>query len=562
MRKIYKSLAFAFALIIAAAGFVPAVAYGNDAKQYGDATIEFNLKKSAADTIQEWIDGDLTRDAGAGSEWYIIALSNHGKYDFSNYGKALNNYLSANEIGSASSRLKYALTYVAIGDKTNPYINKILGNSIGEQGIMSLVFGLHLLNNRYESDVYSVNELVGEIISLQLADGGFSVMGEYGDVDVTAMTVQALAAHFSENTDINSSVDKALAFLSARQLENGGYSAYGVANPESSAQVIIALSSLGIDVCTDNRFIKNGKTVFDGMSGFLLADGSFCHRAGGASDSTATAQVLCASVAYENMKNGKPLFYIFNKNETVPPKTESDVIEPETTPVQSVTTEITIAPETTVTPKTAVFIENTTQIIYSTTLESTAEKKTEPTETRENKNGSVSIIIIICVTSVLICVVLVIAKKYKFIVLIVIAAVVAVTLTVKFSGDNSQKTIGSVTISISCEIIKDQNKSHIPENGIILKETEVEIESGDTVYDVLSEICKKKNILFSSNMGYIEGINNIFETDFGKSSGWIYFVNGEAPSVGCGSYELDNGDEIEWHYTCDLGKDLDIDFEK
>ena len=178
--------AFTVALIIAAAGFIPAVAYGNE------GIIEYNLQKSSAASVQDWIDGELTRDAGAGSEWYIIALSNHGDYDFSGYNSALNDYLSENEVGSASSRLKYALTYIAIGDRTNPYIKKAIGNSIGEQGIMSLVFGLHLLNNECVSEAYSVNRLVNEILSIQLADGGFSVMGEYGDVDVTAMTVQAL----------------------------------------------------------------------------------------------------------------------------------------------------------------------------------------------------------------------------------------------------------------------------------------------------------------------------------------------------------------------------------
>lgn len=559
MRRIYKLFAFALAFIIAAAGVIPAVAYGNSAKQNCDGIIEFNLQKSSSDTVREWIDGELTCDAGAGSEWYVIALSNYGNYDFSNYGKALSNYLSSNEIGSASSRLKYALTFVAIGDKTNPYINRTLNNSIGEQGIMSLVFGLHLLNNGYKSDVYSVNVLITEILSLQLADGGFTVTGEYGDVDVTAMTVQALAAHYNVNPDVASSVDKALDFLSARQLENGGYSAYGVENPESSAQVIIALSSLGVDVCTDERFIKNSKTVFDGMGRFLLADGSFCHREGGNPDSTATAQALCASVAYENMKKGKSSFYIFNDDKTVPPKTEMNITEPETTSVQSVTA------ETTITPETAIMVDNTTQFITSTLAESATEQKTEPTETGENKNASdciIIIIIIVCVASVLISVVLVIIKKPKFIVLVIVATVAIIAFSIKISGDNNKETIGSVTISISCEVIKDKDKSHIPENGIILEETEVEIENGDTVYDVLAEICKKKNILFSSNMGYIEGINNIFETDFGKSSGWIYFVNGEAPSVGCGSYELTDGDEIEWHYTCDLGKDLDIDLEK
>ncbi len=555
MRMLYKLKVFVVALIIATAGFIPAVAYGSNAKQYEKGIIEYNLQKSSADSVQEWINGDLTHNAGAGSEWYIIALSNNGKYDFSDYKKALNGYLSKNEIGSASSRLKYALTYIAIGDNTNPYINKVLADSIGEQGIMSLVFGLHLLNNGYASDKHSLNGLVDEILSFQHTDGGWSVAGEYGDVDVTAMTVQALAVHYNDNPAVESSVNDALEFLSARQLENGGYSAYGVENPESAAQVVIAVSSLGIDVCEDNRFIKNGNTVFDGMNSFLLADGSFCHREGGASDSTAAAQVLSASIAYENAKNGKPPFYIFIENRNTSKKPTTITIESETIPTRLILTEPATSEKT-------IFIENTSEITDITTTFEPDTSKIKTGEMSVNKNESTRFIIFsVCVISILICVVLFARKKHKFSVLVIVAAIAVFTLAA-ISDNNNTDTIGSVTISIGCEVIKDKDKSYIPENGIILEKTEIEIKSGDTVYDVFSEVCKKNDILFSANMKYIEGINNIYEMDFGKSSGWIYFVNGESPSVGCGNYELSDGDEIEWHYTCDMGKDLDIGFKK
>lgn len=330
MKKFYKLTVFSVALVVAMAGLIPAVAYSNTAKQNIDGIIEYNLQKSFANSVQEWIDGELTYDAGEGSEWYIIALSNQAGYDFSSYKNALNDYLSKNEIGSASSRLKYALTYIAIGDKSNPYIKNVLGNSIGEQGIMSLVFGLHLLNNGCVCDDFTVNTLVDELLSLQLADGGWSVMGEYGDVDVTAMTVQALAVHYN-NPAVKTSVDNAVDFLSVHQLENGGYSGYGVANPESTAQVVTALSSLGIDADSDERFIKNGNTVFDGMSTFRLSDGSFCHKEGGNSDSMSMAQVLSASIAYENMKNGYCPFYIFDDNNMNYHETATDELITEAT---------------------------------------------------------------------------------------------------------------------------------------------------------------------------------------------------------------------------------------
>ena len=543
-----RLIVFTVVLIVATAGFIPAVAYGNGAEQYEEGIIEYNLQKSSADSVQEWIDGDLTDDAGAGSEWYIIALSNNGDYDFSNYNTALNNYLSENEVGSASSRLKYALTYIAIGDETNPYISKALSDSIGEQGIMSLVFGLHLLNNGCKCDAYSVNGLIDELLSLQLADGGFSVMGEYGDVDVTAMTVQALAVHYN-NSAVKSAVDDALDFLSTRQLENGGYSAYGVENPESSAQVIIALSSLEINVCNDDRFIKNGNSVFDGMSSFLLQDGSFCHKEGGTSDATATAQVLSASIAYDNFKNGKSSFYIFDENKNISEKTT--VVTEANQPVT----------ESASTIENAVLNEGDLGFTNATTTSKSETIKAGITENSKNKSDTIRFIIIsVCTASVLICIVLFIIKKHKFIVLIIVVTVAIIAFVMGISDNDKSGTVGSVTISINCDSVKDKGKSHIPKNGIILEETEIEIQSGDSVYDVLVEACKENEVLFSANMGYIEGINNVYEMDFGKSSGWIYFVNGESPSVGSESYLLADGDEIEWHYTCNMGKDLDIDF--
>ena len=543
--------AFTVALIVATAGFVPAVAYGNKTEQYEERIIEYNLQISSADSVQEWIDGDLTDYAGAGSEWYIIALSNHGKYDFSDYNTALNNYLSENEVGSASSRLKFALVYIAIGDKTNPYINKALSNSIGEQGIMSLVFGLHLLNNGCVSAAYSVNGLINELLSLQLKDGGFSVTGDHGDVDVTAMTVQALSFHY-DNSSVKASVNKALDFLSARQLENGGYSSYGFENPESAAQVITALSSLDINVCNDDRFIKNGNTVFDGISNFILSDGSFCHRKGGASDSTATAQVLCASIAYENFKNGKSSFYIFNENKNVSKEKTTNEFSTETTSVQTTSADSASITETSISNESA-----------SKNISTTIIPESETTKISENQSDTVRFIIVsVCVISIMLCAVLFATRKNKYIVIVIVVTVAIITLIMGISGNEKPNTVGSVTISINCDLVKDKGKSHIPKSGIILKETEVEIQNGDSVYDVFVEVCKENEILFSANMGYIEGINNIYETDFGKSSGWIYFVNGESPSVGCANYKLSDGDKIEWHYTCDMGRDLDIGFLK
>ena len=125
------------------------------------------------------------------------------------------------------------------------------------------------------------------------------------------------------------------------------------------------------------------------------------------------------------------------------------------------------------------------------------------------------------------------------------------------------------TISINCDnILKNWNmldkskQSCVPADGWILKEVEVEFKKGQTVFDVLKDITKKKSIQleysFTALYGsyYIGGIHNLYEFDCGELSGWEYCVNGKFPAFGCSKYVLKDGDKIEWKYTCDLGADV------
>ena len=89
----------------------------------------------------------------------------------------------------------------------------------------------------------------------------------------------------------------------------------------------------------------------------------------------------------------------------------------------------------------------------------------------------------------------------------------------------------------------------------------MEYSEGDTVFDLLCQVTDQYGIQMEYNgtagKEYIEGIQNLYEYDGGRWSGWMYSVNGEYPGKGCGSYEVSEGDRIEWNYTCDLGMDLE-----
>jgi len=309
-----KLIVFSFVIVLLFLNVMPVTAKEttvDNAQNIIDGIVAFNLEKTNSKNINEWINKDLAKNPANGAEWYVLALSQSADYDFSSYEVALTKYLKNNNVPSASSRLKYALTLSAIGS-TDSYIYSTLNDAIGKQGIMSYVYGLHLLNNGYSSKQITKTEIINKILTLQLSDGGFAIYGAFGDVDVTSMTIQALSKYYKVNKSVKAAVDKAVEFLSKSQNDDGTFNSYGVKNPESGAQVLVALSSLNINALKDNRFIKNEATILDGLKIFMLDDKSFSHTLGGKYNTNATTQVFYSLIAFKRMEKGKSAFYILD----------------------------------------------------------------------------------------------------------------------------------------------------------------------------------------------------------------------------------------------------------
>ena len=167
----------------------------------------------------------------------------------------------------------------------------------GRQGLNGVIFSLIAL----DSGAYPFAgraDYVQTILRAQRADGGFSLSPEEAsDPDLTAMALQALAPYRSDAA-VQTAIDRALTCLSALQQPNGGFATAGVATCESTAQVLIALSALGI-APDDARFVKNGYTALDALALYRLTDGSYRHVRSGDADLTATEQALRALLAVE-----------------------------------------------------------------------------------------------------------------------------------------------------------------------------------------------------------------------------------------------------------------------
>lgn len=126
-------------------------------------------------------------------------------------------------------------------------------------------------------------------------------------------------------------------------------------------------------------------------------------------------------------------------------------------------------------------------------------------------------------------------------------------------------TQNTVKLTVDYSVLKGKlNKADI--NGGVAYSGEYVTKDGDTAFDVLKNSMIKAGIPFefsktpAFNSHYIEGIDNVYEFDFGELSGWVYKVNGEFPAYSSSEYKVKAGDEIVFVYTCDLGKDAGNNF--
>jgi hypothetical protein len=132
----------------------------------------------------------------------------------------------------------------------------------------------------------------------------------------------------------------------------------------------------------------------------------------------------------------------------------------------------------------------------------------------------------------------------------------------------SAAEIYACTLSVRCDTLlqnpdlSSDKRGLVPADGVIFTAEDVVFQSGESVFDVLQRELRRARIHLEFtqvplyNSAYIEGINNLYEFDGGELSGWMYRVNGWFPNYGCSLYLLQDGDKVEWVYTCDLGRDV------
>lgn len=188
---------------------------------------------------------------------------------------------------------------------------------IKKQGLNGTIWALIALdsNNYATSDTTIRQQCVDSILSLQHDDGGWALQANKtyaSDPDVTGMALTALYP-YRDQPAVAAACEEAFACLSAMQHDNGTFASGGSECAESCAWVIVATTTWGINPDTDSRFIKNGKSVVDGLLAHYLSDSAtFQHAVGAGSNAMATDQSCYALVAYDRFINGKKALYDYS----------------------------------------------------------------------------------------------------------------------------------------------------------------------------------------------------------------------------------------------------------
>ena len=178
--------------------------------------------------------------------------------------------------------------------------------------------------------------LVEALLNNQHTDGGWTYNSSgskdsASSVDVTGMVLSALAP-YQERSDVKPAIQKAVAYLYNEQLQNGGFSADGQENSNSTAQAIIGLS-LVKDV-DQNRLHK----AMQNLLSYQLSNGEFKWLPSDQNgNGMATEQALLALLQFKEM--GKSIYDWSNVDagDVIKPKPIEEpekVVEPENNVVE------------------------------------------------------------------------------------------------------------------------------------------------------------------------------------------------------------------------------------
>lgn len=326
-------------LIIVSVAVLPVSAQSYDLESiYSTIDSIIDWKNGESGTSSQVIDDELIQNAGNSAyDWFAFSSARMGREeDYASYISALEGYVKGGNTELLTDYQRIALTTLACGGEISKngmlekaVFDSLSNDNLSEKTVNALLYALFILDSkRFEipADINLTREaIISQVLCNQLESGAFALTGNTPDTDVTCIAIQALTPYYRDSktyayiqdgeemtATIREVIDLSLEYLSSIQLDDGDMPTWGVATSESTSQTIIALCGMGIDPLTDERFIKNGNTLMDGLMKYSQADGGFAHTltdGEGQSNAIASVQAFYSLVAYLRFENGQNILF-------------------------------------------------------------------------------------------------------------------------------------------------------------------------------------------------------------------------------------------------------------
>ena len=471
--------------------------------------------------------------SSVGGEWAVLARARAGKDDqawnslyLANlraaitgaYSTADNKVILRNNQPTENERVILALTalgYDASDFEGYDFVTPLADMTwVQWQGVNSLAFAVIALNSKPYYGI-DITPLLTALLDVQHGDGGWGLTAT-STVDMTAMTIQALAPYYGKDAAITAAVDNALTWLNGRTITDA----------EGNAQVIVAIASLGLNA---ESYVDALLTFYDETSGGFKRTGFV--------DLMSTEQAAYALVAYDRYLNGKSAIYDMSDLGTPPPTPPVDDVDAVNNTATALTWSIigvgNTAPDDVRSNLNLPTIgEDGVTIAWSS--DNTAYISNTGVVTRPGyAEGNKTVTLTATVTKG--------------------SAVSTVTFTLTVEAQNAPSGIITYAkISVIDEgATGNQTRVYFDEEQLILND-------GETAFSLLLRTgLDIRTATYSQYTGvYVEAINGFGEFDDGPLSGWMYKVNGVFPDYSASLYTLKNGDVVEWIYTRNLGDDV------
>lgn len=425
------------------------------------------------------------------------------------------------------------------------------------------------------------DKLIDTILDERTEDGGWTHTGNTADVEMTAMAIQALAPYNDEDhPKVKSAIEAALTLLSGMQQNDGGFASFGTPNSESAAQVVVALSALGLDANTDSHFVKNGHSVLENLLSYEQEDGSFQHTTDGSGNNQMSAeQGTYALVAYDRYVNKAHTLYDMTdvvKREDASAQEVIDMINQigyvDESSYNAIAEARNAYNKLSAADKAKVENYNTLTAAEASYKEILKQKRTEQYKLlkahhdellndRTKKYGTaakrkLASILQQAQTDMNA------AESCERVMDIYNKAIFDLDAVKPGDIEVTFRLIGALEATQDVDLTKD---SYLPEYVTWVPTKTYALQENATVYDLFTEAMSEAGLRYiGAESNYVSTIYApsclggyaLSEFTNGKKSGWMYTVNGTHPNQGLKNWTLNDNDVVVWHYVNDYSHEV------